>query len=73
MNAISGIFVALALIFGGGYALDKIYAKTKQAAVERIRRGMPPLSRFTNKLTCSKFSASGNYVATKCKPPKTRR
>lgn len=70
MNAISGIFVALALIFGGGYALDKIYVATKRAAVERIQRGMPPLSRFTNQLTCSKISASGNLVHSQCKSKK---
>lgn len=67
MNAVNGIFVALALIFGGGYALDKIYVTTKRAAVERIQRGMPPLTRFTNQLTCSKFTTSGNYIATKCR------
>lgn len=66
MNAVSGIFVALALVFGGGYALDKIYVTVKKAAVERIQHGMPPLSRFTNQLTCSKFTPSGSYVATKC-------
>jgi hypothetical protein len=66
MNAISGIFVALAMVFGGGYALHEIYIVTKTAAVERIQRGMPPLSRFTNRLTCSKFSPSGNFVQTKC-------
>ncbi len=66
MNAISGIFMALSLVFGGGYALNKIYITTKRAAVERIQRGMPPLSRFTNRLTCSKISASGDYVTAKC-------
>lgn len=67
MNAVSGIFVALSLIFGGGFALNKIYVATKAAAVERIQHGMPPLSRFTNQLTCSKISASGNLVSGKCK------
>ena len=66
MNAISGIFIALSLVFGGGYALNKIYVITKRTAVERIQRGMPPLSRFTNRLTCSKISASGDYMTTKC-------
>jgi hypothetical protein len=70
MNAVSGIFVALSLIFGGGYALNKIYVATKTAAVERIQRGMPPLSRFTNQLTCSKISASGKLVPVKCKRSK---
>ena len=73
MNAVSGIFIAVALIFGGGYALDKIYVTVKSAAVERIQNGMPPLSKFTNQLTCSKFTASGDYVATKCRATKTKR
>lgn len=38
MNAVSGIFMALSLIFGGGYALNKIYLTTKKAAVERVQR-----------------------------------
>lgn len=66
MNAINGIFVALALLFGGGYALNRIYVATKQAAVERVQRGMPSLSQFTNRLTCSKISPSGNLVPSKC-------
>ena len=70
MNAVSGIFVALSLIFGGGYALNKIYLATKTAAVERIQRGMPPLSRFTNQLTCSKISASGKLSPVNCKHSK---
>lgn len=73
MNAVSGIFVALALIFGGGYALDRIYVTVKKAAVERIHHGMPPLSRFTSQLTCAKFTASGDYVATKCGHSKAKR
>jgi hypothetical protein len=66
MNSVSGIFVAVALIFGGGYALDKIYLATKMAAVERIHRGMPHLSDFTNRLTCSKISEGGRLVPIKC-------
>lgn len=73
MNAVSGIFVALSLIFGGGYALSKIFVSTKGAAVERVQRGMPPLSRFTNQLTCSQFTASGEYVAAKCSRSKRNR
>lgn len=67
MNAVNGIFIALSLIFGGGYALNKIYVSTKKAAVERIQRGAPPLSAFTNRLTCSKISESGTLVPTDCR------
>ena len=34
------------------------------------REGMPPLTRFTNQLTCSKISASGKLVPVKCKRSK---
>ncbi len=67
MNAINGIFVALAIIFGGGYALDKIYFTVKKAAVERIQKGQPSLSRFTNKLTCSRISRDGKLERISCK------
>ena len=66
MNAVSSIFIALSLIFGGGYALNKIYVATKVAAVERVHRGMPHLSDFTNRLTCSKISAAGTLVPIRC-------
>lgn len=66
MNAVSGIFVALSLVFGGGYALQKSYVATKVAAVERIHRGMPHLWDFTNRLTCSKISETGALVPMKC-------
>jgi hypothetical protein len=66
MNSVSGIFVALAVIFGGGFALDKIYVAAKTAAVERVHRGMPSLSEFTHRLSCSEISASGTLVVKKC-------
>ena len=62
MNSVRGIFVALSIVFGGGYALDKIYVAAKSAAVERIQRGMPHLSEFTNRLNCSRISYSGTLV-----------
>ena len=62
MNSVGSIFVALSLLFGGGYALDKIYVYTKTAAVKHIQRGLPSLESFTNRLTCSRISASGNLV-----------
>lgn len=67
MNAVSGIFVALAIVFGGGYALDKISLATKMAATRNVHRGMPSLSNFTNHLTCSRISRAGTLVAMKCK------
>ena len=66
MNAVSGIFVGLALMFGGGFALEKIYVAVKGAAVARIHRGMPHLSEFSSRMTCSKISKDGTLVPTKC-------
>lgn len=67
MSTVNGIFIALALVFGGGYALDKIYVAVKTAAVERIQKGQPSLSQFTNRLTCSHISAqTGALIKDKC-------
>ena len=66
MNAVSGIFAALALVFGGGYALDQIYVATKLAALARVHRGMPHLSDFTNRLTGSKIDRNGALVPAAC-------
>lgn len=70
MNAVSGIFVGLALMFGGGYAMNKIFVTVKHAAVERVQRGQPSLSAFTNRLTCSKISATGGLIPANCKKAK---
>jgi hypothetical protein len=67
MNAVNSIFVGLALVFGGGFALDKIFVAVKRAAVERIHQGQPSLSEFTNRLTCAKIDKSGNFVGAKCR------
>jgi hypothetical protein len=66
MNAVSGIFMALAIVFGGGYALEKIQRTIERAALEQIHHGMPSLSAFTNRLTCSKISNAGTLVPAKC-------
>lgn len=67
MSAVSGIFLGLALVFGGGYALDRIYVAVKTATVERVHRGMPHLSAFTSRLTCSHIAvADGTLVPGKC-------
>ena len=66
MNAVISIFMAVAIVFGGGYALDKIYVTIRHAAIERIQKGQPSLSAFTNRLTCSKISMSGTLVGAKC-------
>ena len=67
MNAVNGIFVALAIVFGGRYALDKTYVIVRRAAVEHIHHGQPSLEHFTNRLTCAKISQSGILRPLKCK------
>lgn len=70
MNAVNGIFLALAIIFGGGYALEKIHTAIKRAAIFQVHRGMPSLSNFTNRLTCSKISERGDLERIPCKRKK---
>lgn len=66
MNSVGDIFVALTFLFSGGYALDKIYVYTKTAAIEHVQRGLPSLENFTNRLTCSRISASGTLIPVRC-------
>lgn len=66
MNSVGGIFVAVAMVFGGGYAMNKIYVAIKMAAVERVQKGMPHLSEFTNRMTCSRISRTGTLIPAKC-------
>jgi hypothetical protein len=67
MNAVNSIFMAVAIVFGAGYALDKIYVTVRRAAIERIHQGQPSLSEFTNRLTCAQIDKSGNLVKAKCR------
>jgi len=66
MNAVSGIFVSVSLIFGGGYALNKIFVETQREAVMHIQRGLPSLSNFTERLTCRKITNSGKLILSSC-------
>jgi hypothetical protein len=66
MNAVGGIFAALAIIFSGGYALKQFHREIKKGAIEHVHHGMPSLVQFTNLLTCSKIDRSGNLVRERC-------
>lgn len=55
MNAINGLFLAVVIFFGGGYAVNKIYKEVKQLTVGRMHKGLPSLSKFTNRLTMSRI------------------
>jgi hypothetical protein len=66
MNAVSGIFAALAILFGGGYALEKIHQEIRKNAVTRLHSGMPSLVQFTNRMTCAKIDKDGRLIRMKC-------
>lgn len=51
MESVKEIFVALTILFGCGYAAEKVHAYVKHAAIEQIQKGLPSLSDYTRKLT----------------------
>ena len=51
MESVKEIFVALTILFGGGYAAEKVHVYVKQMAVKQIQKGLTPLSTYTQKLT----------------------
>lgn len=51
MESVKEIFVALTILFGSGYAAEKIHVYVKQMAIKQIQKGLPPLSTYTQKLT----------------------
>lgn len=73
MNAINGIFLAVLIFFGGGYALNKIYKEVKQMAVGRVHEGLPSLSKFTNRLTMSRISNKGELIHLQSKEQKNKK
>ncbi len=51
MESVKEIFIALTILFGGGYAAEKVHVYVKQMAIKQIQKGLPPLSNYTQKLT----------------------
>lgn len=51
MESVKEIFIALAILFGSGYAAEKVHFYVKQMAIKQIQKGLPPLSNYTQKLT----------------------
>jgi hypothetical protein len=51
MESVKEIFVALTILFGIGYAAEKVHFYVKQMAIKQIQKGLPPLSTYTQKLT----------------------
>ncbi len=51
MESVKEIFVALTIIFSGGYAVEKVHTYAKQMAIKQIQKGLTPLSVYTQKLT----------------------
>lgn len=51
MDSVKEIIFAIALLVGGGFAIDKIHDQVKMMALEKVSKGLPPMTRFTKKLT----------------------
>jgi hypothetical protein len=51
MESVKEIFVALMILFGGGYATEKVHNYVKQATIKQIQKGISPLSSFSKNLT----------------------
>lgn len=51
MESVKEIFVALMILFSGGYVAEKVHTNVKQVAIEQIQKGLPPLSNYSQKLT----------------------
>ena len=51
MESVREIFVALTILFSGGYAAEKVHTYVKQMAIKQIQKGLPPLSAITQKLS----------------------
>lgn len=50
MDSVKEIFIALMILFGGGYAAEKIHTYVKQTAVKQIQQEPPPLTNYSKKL-----------------------
>ena len=66
MNAIGEIFVALSLLIGSGYAVEKIYVTVERETLIHVHRGLPSLSAYTSRLTCSKIDNTGRLMPARC-------
>ena len=66
MNAVGEIFVALALLAGSGYATEKVYIVVERETLIHVHRGLPSLSAYTARLTCSTLERSGRLVPARC-------
>ena len=51
MESVKEIFIALTILFGSGYAAEKVYVYVKRVSIQQIQKGLPPLSNYTKKLT----------------------
>ncbi len=51
MESVKEILFAVALLVGGGFAIDKIHDKVRLIALEKAHKGLTPMTHFTSKLT----------------------
>ncbi len=57
MNSVKEIFIAVAIIVGGGFAVQKIHHKVRAMTLQKVHQGLPPIGKFTEKLTGIKASS----------------
>ena len=51
MDSVKEIFLAVLILTGGGFVVDKIHTHVKQLAVQKAQKGLPKITRFTEKMT----------------------
>ena len=51
MESVKEIFLAIAFLVGGGFAIDKIHNQVRLMALEKAHKGLTPMTHFTSKLT----------------------
>jgi len=73
MSALKDLFAALLLLAGSGWALEKTYIEVRKAALIKAHQGLPSLTNFTQRLTCSKIAEDGRLVSAGCKRASVRR
>lgn len=57
MSSVKEIFIAVAILVGGGFAIHKIHQKVRTMALHKVQQGLPPIGKFTEKLTGIKASS----------------
>ncbi len=57
MGSVKEIFIAVAILVSSGFALAKIHNKVQAMTLQRVQKGLAPMSGFTEHLTGIKASS----------------